>query len=30
MMMILNILSDVEGIEFIYLTDNDVVRHEIV
>ena len=24
------ILSDVEGIEFVYLTDEDVVRHELV
>jgi len=24
------ILNDVEGIEFVYLTDKDVVRHEIV
>jgi phosphate starvation-inducible PhoH-like protein len=25
-----HILSDVEGIEFVYLTDEDVVRHELV
>lgn len=27
---VMKILKDVEGIEFVYLTENDVVRHELV